>query len=140
MSSGGSSKVSLFFPVILAILLSQQIGCTGLRGKQYQHFNTPTPLKGNQTLILGFLGGFERWDDESRGVRQVAIKLEAMNLSNVCIKTLENRKHDLAIKLIQNALDYNQNGFLDDWERDSARLILYGHSLGGATVVAHWPH
>jgi hypothetical protein len=77
----------------------------------------------------------ERWDDKSRGVRQVAIKLEAMNLPNVHVETLENRKRDLAIKFIQNAFDYNQNGSLDDWERDSARLILYGHSLGGAAVV-----
>ncbi len=135
MSSGGSSKAPLFFFVILAALLSLQAGCASFRGKQYHHFSTSTPLKSDQTLVLGFLGGMERWDDESRGVRQVAIKLEAMNLPNVHVETLENRKRDLAIKFIQNVFDYNQNGFLEDWERDSARLILYGHSLGGAAVV-----
>ena len=135
MSSGGSSKAPLFFFVILAALLPLQTGCASFRGKQYHHFSTSTPLKSDQTLVVGFLGGMERWDDESRGVRQVAIKLNAMNLPNVHVETLENRKRDLAIKFIQNAFDYNQNGSLDDWERDSARLILYGHSLGGAAVV-----
>jgi hypothetical protein len=135
MSSGGSSKAPLFFFIILAALLPLQTGCTSFTGKQYHHFGTTTPLKSDQTLVLGLLGGMERWDDKSRGVRQVAIKLEAMNLPNVHVESFENRERDLAINFIQNAFDYNQNGFLDAWERDSARLILYGHSLGGAAVV-----
>jgi len=135
MSSGGISKVKLFYSAVIAVLLSLQIGCAGFKGKQYHDFNTPTPLRTDQTLILGFLGGFERWDDESRGVRKLAIRIDAMKLPNVHIETLENRKRDLAIKFIQNAFDRDQNGFLDDWERDSARLILYGHSFGGSAVV-----
>ncbi len=135
MSSGGISKLKLFFFAAIAVFLSLQTGCANLRGQQYHHLSTPTPIQGDQTLILGFLGGFERWNDESRGVRKLAIKLDAMNLPNVHVETLENSKRDLAIKFIQHAFDHNQNGFLDDWERDSARIILYGHSLGGAAVV-----
>jgi len=135
MSSGGISKGKLFYAAVIAVLLSVQIGCASFRGNQYHHFKTPTPSGGDQTLILGFLGGFEPWDDESRGVRKLAIKIDAMKLPNVHVETLENRKRDLAIKLIQNTFDLDQNGFLDDWERNSARLILYGHSLGGAAVV-----
>jgi len=135
MSAGGFFKVKLFYSAVIAVLLSLQIGCAGFKGKQYHDLNTPTPLRGDQTLILGFLGGFERWDDESRGVRKLATKIDAMNIPNVHIETLENRNRDLAIKFIQNTYDRDQNGFLDDWERNSARLILYGHSLGGAAVV-----
>jgi len=135
MSSGGISKGKLFYAAVIAVLLSVQIGCASFRGNQYHHFKTPTPSGGDQALILGFLGGFEPWDDESRGVRKLAIKIDAMKLPNVHVETLENRKRDLAIKLIQNTFDLDQNGFLDDWERNSARLILYGHSLGGAAVV-----
>ena len=69
MSSRGILKGKLFYSAVIAVLLSLQIGCAGFRGKQYHDFNTPTPLRGDQTLILGFLGGFEPWDDESRGVR-----------------------------------------------------------------------
>jgi hypothetical protein len=135
MSWGRISKAKLFYSVVIAVLLSLQIGCAGFRGKQYQDFTTPAPLKGDHTLILGFLGGFERWDDESRGVRKLAIKIEAMKLPNVHIETLENRKHELAIGFIQKTFDRDQDGFLSDCERDSVRLILYGHSLGGAAVV-----
>ncbi|MGD8437686.1 MAG: hypothetical protein PVJ70_08575 [Syntrophobacterales bacterium] len=135
MSSEGISKVKLFYSAVIALLLSLQIGCAGFRGKQYHHFETQTALKGDQTLILGFLGGLERWNDESRGVRKLATKINSWKLSNVHIETLENRKSDLAIKFIRNTFDHDQNGFLDDRERNSARLILYGHSLGGAAVV-----
>ncbi len=135
MSSEGISKAQLFYSAVLVVLLSLQIGCAGFTGKQYHHFETQTPLKGDQTLILGFLGGFERWDDESRGVRKLATKIDAMKLSTVHVETLENRKRDLAIKFIRKTFDRDQNGFLDDRERNSARLILYGHSLGGAAVV-----
>jgi hypothetical protein len=135
MSSEGIPKAKLFSSAVIAFLLFLQIACAGFKGKQYQDFNTPTPLRGGQTLILGFLGGFERWDDEARGVRKLAIKIEAMKLPNVHIETLENRKRELAIRFIQKTFDRDQDGFLSDWERDSVRLILYGHSLGGAAVV-----
>ena len=135
MSSGRISKGKLFYSAVIAVLLFVQLGCASFSGKQYHDFKTPTPLGGDQTIILGFLGGFESWDDESRGVRKLAIKIDAMKLPNVHVETLENRKLELAIKFIQNTFDHNQNGFLDDWERNSARIILYGHSLGGAAVV-----
>lgn len=135
MTSGGNSKVPLLFFVILVALLSLQGGCASFEGKQYHRLSTSTPLRNDQTLILGFLGGIESWDDESRGVRKLALKLEALNLPKAHVETFENREHELAIQFIQDALDYNQNGFLEDWERESASLILYGQSLGGAAVV-----
>ena len=135
MSWEGISKARLFYSTVIAVFLSLQIGCASVTGKQYHHFKTQTVLKGDQTLILGFLGGFEDWDDESRGVRKLATKIDSLKLSHVHIETLENRKRDLAIRFIRNTFDHDQNGFLDDRERDSVRLILYGHSLGGAAVV-----
>jgi hypothetical protein len=58
-----------------------------------------------------------------------------MNLPDVHIETLENRKRDLAMELIQNSFDSNRDGYLDETERSTARLIMFGHSLGGAAVV-----
>jgi len=128
-------KVSLGFLAVLFFLTILQTGCASFRGQQYHHFSTPTPLEDDQTLILGFLGGRESWDDASRGVRQLAKKIDAMNISEVHIETLENRKRDLAMELIHNSFDRNQDGFLDERERTTVRLIMYGHSLGGAAVV-----
>ena len=125
----------LSFLVALVFMIALQTGCASLRGQQYHHFSTPTPIEENQTLILGFLGGRESWDDSSRGVRQLALKIDAMNFPDVHVETLENRKRDLAMELIQNSFDSNQDGFLDERERSTVRLIMFGHSLGGAAVV-----
>ena len=121
--------------VALLFFIALQTGCASIRGQQYHHFTTPTPLENNQTLILGFLGGRENWDDSSRGVRQLAMKIDSMNLADVHIETLENRKRDLAMELIRNSFDSNRDGYLDERERSTARLIMFGHSLGGAAVV-----
>ena len=128
-------KARLGFLAVLGFFIVLQIGCASIKGQQYHHFSTPTPIEENQTLILGFLGGRENWDDTSRGVRQLAMKIDSMNLPDVHIETLENRKRDLAMELILNSFDSNQDGYLDERERGRARLIMFGHSLGGAAVV-----
>lgn len=110
-------------------------GCLFSRGQQYRHFTTPTPLARNDWLILGFLGGREPWNNQKRSVRQLALKLRAMQLPGVHVETVENRKRRLALQLIRNALDQNGDGQLDPEERQSVRLILYGQSFGGAAVV-----
>jgi len=125
----------LGFLVAFGFFIALQSGCASLRSQQYYHLSTSTPLEDNQTIILGFLGGRENWDDATRGVRQLAMKIDSMNLPDVHIETFENRKRDLAIELIHNSIDSNQDGYLDERERGTARLILYGHSLGGAAVV-----
>ncbi len=121
--------------IVLIFTIALQTGCASIRGQQYHHFSTPTPIEENQTLILGILGGRENWDDSSRGVRQLAMKIDSMNRPDVHIETLENRKRDLALELIMNSFDSNLDGYLDERERSSARLIMFGHSLGGAAVV-----
>jgi hypothetical protein len=126
---------SLGLLATLAFFIALQTGCASIRGQQYHHFSTPTPIDENQTLILGFLGGRENWDDSSRGVRQLAMKIDAMNIPKVHIETLENRKRDLAMELIHSSFDRNRDGHLDERERTTVRLIMYGHSLGGAAVV-----
>jgi hypothetical protein len=128
-------KARLGFLAAVVFFIALQTGCASIRGQQYHHFSIPTPIDENQTLILGFLGGRENWDDSSRGVRQLAMKIDSMNLPDVHIETLENRKRDLAIELIQNSFDSNRDGYLDERERNKARLIMFGHSLGGAAVV-----
>jgi hypothetical protein len=128
-------KAKLGFLAAIVFFIALQTGCASIRGQQYYHFSTPTPIEENQTLILGFLGGRENWDESSRGVRQLAMKIDSMNLADVHIETLENRKRDLAMELILNSFDSNQDGYLDERERGSARLIMFGHSLGGAAVI-----
>jgi hypothetical protein len=110
-------------------------GCVFVRGQRYHHFTTPTPLAENRTLILGFLGGREPWDNPRRNVRRLALKLRAAYPDTVSVETVENKKRHLALELIRRAFDRNRDGRLDDEERAAVRLILYGQSFGGAAVV-----
>ena len=116
------------------LLLVACHGCVW-RGQRYHDFTTPTPLKKNDILILGFMGGREPWDNNERSVRRLALKLRSIYRSGVEVETVENKKRSLALELIRNAFDRNRDGKLDDQERASIRIILYGQSFGGAAVV-----
>jgi pimeloyl-ACP methyl ester carboxylesterase len=116
------------------LLLVCSLGCLG-RSQHYHDFTTPTPLGPNEVLILGFNGGREPWNNDRYCVRRLALRLRSMNLSNVHVETVENKKRSLAIELITNAFDRNHDGKLDPEECASAKLILYGQSFGAAAVV-----
>lgn len=105
------------------------------RGQEYSQLTTPTPLGPQETLVIGFLGGRDSWDDDRRAVRKLALKLRAMELPGVHVETFENTRRELALRLVQEAFDRNRDGTLDAQERSSARLLLYGQSFGGAAVV-----
>jgi pimeloyl-ACP methyl ester carboxylesterase len=98
-------------------------------------FTTPRPMPSGSVLVVGFLGGFERWDDDKRSVRKLALDLRSRGLGNWFAETAANRHRRAALKLITRALDTNGDGRLDAGECAAARIILYGQSLGGAAAV-----
>jgi len=121
--------------VIVLITLVCQTGCILKRGQRYESFTVSTPLRQNQILVLGFMGGREPWNNDKQNVRKLALKLRSMNNSSVCVETVENKKRSLAIELINKAFDKDNDGKLDDRERSAVRLIVYGQSFGGAAVT-----
>ena len=98
-------------------------------------FITPTPLPPGSTLVIGFLGGVEQWDVETHSVRKLALDLRDKHFPGVYVETVGNHNRAHAIELIKRALDQNGDGRLDENELHSVRIILYGHSMGGAAVV-----
>jgi len=109
-------------------------GCFVVRGQRYADFVTPTPLALEHTLVIGFLGGRDKWNDDRRGTRKLALKLRGMKLPGVQVETVENKERELAIELVRNALDCDRDGKLNEEEKKSARIIMYGQSFGGAAV------
>jgi pimeloyl-ACP methyl ester carboxylesterase len=89
--------------------------------QEFSDFTTPLPLKPGDTLILGIVGGWERWDAPQRGVRTTALQLRDLKLPGVYVETVENHKLDLATQLVERA--------------QTPRVIIYGHSLGGPAAV-----
>jgi hypothetical protein len=135
MSERAKLRPDLFLFRASLLCLALAAGGDAARGQRYQDFTTPTPLKEGHTLIVGFMGGRESWDNEKRGVRKLALKLRAMGLPGVHVETVENKKRRLAVELIHKAFDRDRDGRLDERERSSVRLIVYGQSFGGAAVV-----
>lgn len=121
--------------ILPVCVLGLVLGGTLLGAQRYQDFTTPTPLADEATLVIGFLGGRESWDNDKRGVRKLALKLRALKLPRVHVETVENTRRPIALALVRNAFDRDRNGRLDERERRSARVIVYGQSFGGAAVV-----
>ena len=98
-------------------------------GQSMRDFKVPTPAPENSVLVVGFLGGFEHWDDPHRGVRKVAMAIRSLQLPNVYVETIGNHRRKLALKLIGAAT--NSAG-----QYRGPRIILYGQSLGGSAVLS----
>jgi len=135
MAGLNRKRFCLLILIVLGIGIFSSSGCVFVRGQRYHHFTARTPLKEDQVLVLGFLGGREPWNTPRRNVRKLALKLRAQHPDAVQVETVENKKRHLALELIRRAFDRNQDGQLDAQERAGVRLILYGQSFGGAAVV-----
>lgn len=90
----------------------------------FSDFTTPLPLQPGDTLVLGIVGGWERWDAEQRIVRRIALKIRDHKLPHVYVETVENHKLELAKELIEKAFPHGHH-----------RLVIYGQSLGGAATL-----
>ena len=101
----------LFFAVLIA------------QAQHMQDFQVPQPVPDGSVLVIGFLGGFEPWNDPHRGVRQVALDLRALAIPGLYVETVENHRRKLALKLIECA------------GGAGTKIILYGQSWGAAAVV-----
>lgn len=116
-------------------LLGMLIALTGCGSQRWEHFIVPVPLEPEDTLVIGFHGGRDAWNNERVGVGRMAARLRTLELPKTHVQTVENTKRDLALRFVRAALDRNHDGNLDPGERQAARIILYGESFGGAAVV-----
>lgn len=131
--------ISVFFPAFRVAFLLLVLCFGAAASSKYQEFSdftTPLPLKKGDVLVLGIVGGWERWDRE-RLVRTIALDVRAKHYQGVYAETVENHHMELARELLVKAFDTNRDGALDADEKSHARLILYGQSLGGSAAVRY---
>lgn len=86
-------------------------------------------------IIFGFVGGMVRHDDTVHDEVRFATRLRSEYSAGVDVETFENRNGEIARQRIIRLLDANHDGKLSREEKQSARIILYGHSWGAAEVV-----
>jgi pimeloyl-ACP methyl ester carboxylesterase len=115
------------------IIFAAALCCCAAGAQRLADLAVPMPVPPGSTLIVGFLGGYERWDDEHRSVRRLVLKLRAH--SGVFAVSISNHNQKVALTLIRRALDTNRDGKLDDAECARARVILFGQSWGGAATL-----
>ena len=142
-AAGDGLACSYIWPqrLVRVLLTVVALSCTLLAvaipvsAQRLKDFTTPTPLPSGSTLIVGFLGGIERWKDEHRPVNQLADRLRALGLPGVYIETAEHAHRGEVLKLIEAATGrQSKHRCAAEGCRD-IRLILYGHSMGAAGVV-----
>lgn len=116
--------------VILAVALRADS-----RNQAFEDFVTPMPVKRGDVLLIGVVGGWERWDHPERCVRRTALRIQDRKLARVHIETVENHKLELAEMLVRRAFDADRNGSLEPEEASAARVVVFGQSLGGRAVL-----
>jgi len=117
---------------IFAAAISIVMCALPVAAQHLSDFAAPRPIPPGSVLVVGFLGGFDRWNDPHRGVRRVALNLRSRGLY---AETAGNHRYRTALKFIRLALDTNRNGRIDPREALAARVILFGQSWGGAATV-----
>ena len=92
-------------------------------------------LANSQPIVVGFVGGFVRHDNVIHSGVQLAKNLREAYGAGVHVETFENRHRAKAREKILQLLDGDRDGSLSPVEKQSARIILYGHSWGASEAV-----
>jgi len=123
------------FQTILLITLAGSVLPADSKNQTFDDFVTPLPVKPGETLVLGIVGGWERWDNPGRCIRRTAIEIKRQFRPGVHVETVENHKLQLGEELIRRAFDFDSDGKLTKEEAGQARVILFGQSLGGRATL-----
>ena len=122
--------------VSLALALSLLAGNLHAAHKLHRKdIRAPVPLPRGSLLVVGFLGGWEDWDNDRRSVRKLALRLREKSLPGVYAETADNHSRKTVLKFIREALDRDRNKKISPEESSSCGFIFYGQSFGGAAAV-----
>jgi len=86
-------------------------------------------------IVVGFLGGFVKHDNLVHSEVQLAERLRQEYPEGVQVETFESYRGAKARQKILELLDTDHDGTLSADEKQSARIILYGHSWGASETL-----
>lgn len=85
--------------------------------------------------MIGFVGGFVRHDDRVHIEVQLVDRIREEYNSSVYVQAFENHRGKEALRQVLRLLDTDRDGELSPKERQSARVIIFGHSWGASEAV-----
>ena len=103
-----------------------------LRGQSLAEVTVARPAPEGARLAIGFLGALEKWDDPHRSVRKLTLRLRERGWQ---AESFSHRNLRTAKKAMVQALDRDGNRQIDPIEAASARVVIYGQSMGGGAAV-----
>jgi len=98
-------------------------------------FPVKEPSTKPPAIVIGFVGGFIAHDNLVHSEVQLAARLRKEYPAGVDVETYESYRGTKAERKILKLLDANHDGILTAEEKQNARIILYGHSWGGAESI-----
>jgi hypothetical protein len=96
----------------------------------------PGAPNSSSPIVIGFVGGFISHDNAVHGGVQLAERLRKEYPAQVHVEVFENHRGEQAHQQILRLLDADHDGKLSPEEKQSARIIIYGHSWGGSETIA----
>jgi len=88
------------------------------------------------SIVIGFVGGLIAHDNPVHSEVQLAARLRKEYPVGVAVETFESYRGERARRKILALLDTNHDGALTLDEKEKARIIIYGHSWGGAESIS----
>ena len=96
---------------------------------------TESAVNARRVIVIGFVGGFAREDDQGHPEVQFAEYLQDRYRPGMHAEVFANHDGRKALHEVLRLLDGNGNGNPSSAEKEHARIILYGHSWGAAETV-----
>jgi hypothetical protein len=87
-------------------------------------------------MVIGFVGGFVKHDNAAHSTVQVIRRLRKQYAGGEYVEAFENRNCKKAYQEIRQRLDRNHDGKLSHEEKQSARIVIFGHSWGASETVS----
>jgi hypothetical protein len=94
------------------------------------------PRSDQQTIVVGFLGGYVPHDSPIRSEVKMANRLRADYPDSVRVETYENRRMNAAYQEVLKFISGGNAAKVSDEDKRRARIIIYGHSWGGGAAIA----